>query len=187
MPTKNATRIVKVCAVLLLSSAAVFSAKTARADVSSWFFAGGGAATFDQKSSGSDTAGLMQLEAGMGTSPAHPFVVGGLLKTMTFFGHGTDLALVARVATRKFVLGDWGLALDAGGFERWWGPLGSSGGIGALVLGGPVGIQATAFGEIGSGDMRAFGFTLGIDLMRMTVHRTTGLGHWTNPYPTGEK
>jgi hypothetical protein len=185
VPTKNAPRIVKLSFVLLFSLAAVCSAKTARADVSSWFFAGGGAAAFDPAVPGKSLIGLMQLETGMGTSPVHPFVVGGLLKTMTFFGQGTDLVLAARVATRGFVLGNWGLALDAGGFERWWGPLGSSGGIGALVLGGPVGIQATAFGEIGTGDMRTFGFTLGIDLMRMTVHRTTGLGHWTNPYPTG--
>jgi hypothetical protein len=29
--------------------------------------------------------------------------------------------------------------------------------------------------------MRTFGFTIGIDLLRMTVHRTTGREYWQNP------
>jgi hypothetical protein len=185
VPTTNVRRAQKLCSVLLLSSAAVCSTRLARADVSSWFYAGGGAAAFDPHAAGDSASGLMQLETGMGTAPNHPLIVGGLLKTMTFFGRGTDLALVARAASRGFVAGSWGLAVDAGGFERWWGPVWSEGGIGALVLGAPLGIQATVFGEIGTGDMRAFGMTIGIDLLRMTVHRSTGLEHWQNPNRLG--
>jgi hypothetical protein len=180
--TPKARPFARLAGTLLVSSAVVCAAGTAHADVSSWFFAGGGAAVVDQPTFGKSPIGLMQLETGMGTPPTNALVVGGLLKTMTFFGHGTDLALVARVATVGFVRGSWGVAVDAGGFERWWGPVGSGGGIGALVLGAPVGIQASAFAETGTSDMRTFGFTIGVDLMRLTVHRTTALSYWTNPY-----
>jgi hypothetical protein len=184
VPIHRFRRTAKILGALLFCGAVVSWPCAARADVSSWFFVGGGAAGFRPAFPDKPLIGVMQIETGMGTSPVHPIVVGGLLKSMTFFGHGTDLAITARVATRGFVLGDWGVALDAGGFERWWG-VGSAGGIGALVLGGPVGIQATAFGEIGTGEVKTFGATIGIDLIRMTVHRTTATGHWLNPYPTG--
>jgi hypothetical protein len=174
----------RIVAQAALSCALICTAGAARADVSSWAFLGGGAAGLERAGTTDWPAGLMQLEIGMGTPASHPFVVGGLLKTMTFFGHGTDLAIAAWLAPRGFVVGDWGLALDAGGFERWWGPVHSEGGIGALVLGAPLGLQATAFGELGSSDEHTYGFTIGVDLMRMTVHRTTGLEHWQNPYQT---
>jgi hypothetical protein len=122
----------------------------------------------------------MQIEAGVGSPPSGAVIVGGMFKTITYFGHGTDLALALRGATGGFVRGGFGLAIDAGAFHRGW-DLGSNGFIGALVLGAPFGLQLTGVFERGTNDVQAFGAILGIDLLRLTVYRRTSGSYWPNP------
>ena len=182
LPAHRTARLSRAAA--LLGASVALSAEPARADVTSWFFAGGGAAAFTPDVTGKWPNGIMLLETGMGSPPTGPLVVGGLFKTVTFFGHGTDLALVVRTATGGFVHGGFGLAIDAGGFERFWG-LSSAGGFGAIVLGAPLGIQASAFAQIGTNDVRGYGGIAGIDLLRLTVHRSTSRNYWPNPFQVG--
>jgi hypothetical protein len=90
-----------------------------------------------------------------------------------------DLGLAARLSTRGFNQGDFGVALDLGGFQRWWG-LESTGLSGSLVLGAPFGITLNTTGLSGSHDTRELVISLGIDFARLTVHRTTGRSWWQN-------
>lgn len=157
------------------------SAKPARADVSSWLFVGGGAGSLDAGAD-AETHGALRLQLGMGSSPNAPIVVGGTVHTLSFFGAGTDAGLSARIATGGFVRGGWGLALDAGGYQRWWG-IGSSGVLGSVSLGAPWGIQAVFDMEMGTNDQRTYAAFLGVDLLRLTVYRTTGTSWFPNPLP----
>src|SRR5438132_1713788 len=91
-----------------------------------------------------DRPGALQLEMGVGSPPHGAVVVGGLLKTMTFFSKGTDVVFAPRVATGGFVRGGFGLALDAGAYQRWWGPENSTGFMGSVILGAPFGLQLAA-------------------------------------------
>jgi hypothetical protein len=170
----------------MFSLCVVCAARSAAADVSSWFSMMGGGGLLRSAALPSDVHGLMQLELGVGSSPDTRAVVGGVLKTITFFGHGTDLAVAARGATGGFARGDWGFALDAGPFQRWWGPVSSTGLLVSLSIGGPFGIQASAILEEGGNDARTVGFILGIDLMRMSVYRTSGTNWMPNPLPPAE-
>lgn len=165
-----------------LVAALACGAATARADVSSWLFAGGGASLIDRGGSRS-TAGSMQLDAGMGSSPVHPFAVGGLARLNTHFGDGSDLALLLRVATGGYVRGDFGAALDLGGYLRTWGDK-KPGLEGGLSLGAPWGITLNLGAALGPDQARTYTAILGVDLARLTVHRSTGLGWWPNPYPS---
>ena len=159
----------------------VFSAKPARADVSSWLFVGGGAGSLDGPGN-AETYGGLRFQLGMGSSPNAPIVVGGTAHTLSFFGAGTDVGLSARIATGGFVRGGWGLALDAGGYQRWWG-IGSSGALGSLSLGAPWGIQAVFDVEMGTNDARTYAAFVGVDFLRLTVYRTTGTSWFPNPLP----
>jgi len=124
--------------------------------------------------------GALQLELGIGSSPASAVVVGGVVKTLSYFGNGTDLAFTLRAASGGFVRGGFGFALDAGAYQRWWGE-DSSGFLGALVLGGPFGLQLTGMTEQGTNDVRAYAATFGIDFLRLTVYRNSSGGYWPNP------
>ncbi len=154
----------------------------ARADVSSWLYVGGGASRLDDTSLQPSIVPDLQLDTGLGTSPADAFIFGGLLRSHTHFGRGTDLGLLLRGATHGFVNGDWGLAVDIGPYQRWWGA-GSSGFWGGLSLGAPWGITVSANAGMGSNQAQTFSLTLGIDLARLTVYRTTGQQWWRNPFP----
>jgi hypothetical protein len=157
--------------------------REARADVSSWFYAGGGMSSMSQDQGPVDRRGTMQLEMGMGSPPHASVIVGGLLKTMTFFGQGTDLAFVTRGASGGFVRGGFGLALDAGGYQRWWGPESSTGFMGSIILGAPFGLQLAAMTEQGPSRTHVYGATLGVDFLRLTVYRTALASLWPNPFP----
>lgn len=124
----------------------------------------------------------MQLDTGLGSPPSGALMVGGGFRMHTFFGHGSDLGLLARSATHGFVNGDWGAAVDVGGYQRWWGP-GSTGLMGSLSLGAPWGITLSATAGRGSNQGRHYAVTLGIDLARLTVYRRTGDQWWRNPFP----
>ena len=172
----------KIIASLLGVCCALAWAGRARADVSSWAYVGSGASAFEQRGQKLKVDPALAIEAGMGTAPSHPIVVGGLVKFQTLFGDGTDLGLSLRLASQSFVVGRFGLALDVGGYRRFWGE-GSSGGQAALVLGGPWGLTLSVGGGVGSNDARQFGATLGIDFARLTVYRLSGENWFPNPRP----
>lgn len=154
----------------------------ARADVSSWAYVGSGASALEQRGLKLKMDPTLAIETGVGTAPSQRFIVGGMVKFQTFFGDGTDLGLALRVATQSFVTGKFGLALDAGGYRRFWGAR-SSGGQFALVFGAPWGITLSVGGGVGSHDARQIGATLGIDFARLTVYRLSGESWFPNPHP----
>jgi hypothetical protein len=168
-------RTLLVLAVLVLSA-------PARADVSSWVSAAAGATMLEDRL-GRSTAPTLELKTGIGTPPLGSFLaVGGLLQLQTHFGKGTDLGLVARFATKGYVHGSFGVALDLGGYQRFYGEH-SRGGLGALVLGAPWGIFLSAGGGLGTKDERHGGLVLGIDCARLTVYRDVGTSYFPNPHP----
>src|SRR6478735_12755700 len=79
--------------------------RTARADVSSWAFVGGGVTQLAQNSLASTTAPSMRVHFGMGSDPSHPLIFGGLFSWEPIFGHGSDLSLSFRTATHGYVNG----------------------------------------------------------------------------------
>jgi hypothetical protein len=159
-------------------------AAPARADVSSWLFAGGGASTLYRPHLGGDAVGAMQLDAGMGSSPAASFAVGGLVRMQTRFGDGSDFGLFVRTATGSFVRGNWGAAIDLGAYERWWGPASAPGYAGSLVLGGPWGLTLALNAARDTQDANTFSVVFGIDFARLSIYRTSGLSWMPNPFPS---
>jgi hypothetical protein len=157
-------------------------AAPARADVSSWAYVGAGASSLQQQGLDRRTATTLAIETGLGTPAKGPLVLGGLFKLSALFGEGADLGLAMRLANRSFVTGGFGLALDAGPYQRFWGD-GSTGGQAALVLGAPWGITLSVGGGIGTNDARLFGATLGLDFARLTVYRLAGENWFPNPHP----
>jgi len=162
--------------------AALAATGQARADVSSWAYVGGGMSSLKQKNLELKVDPTLAIETGVGTAPRHPLVVGGMFKLQALFGNGADLGISLRLATRSFVTGNFGLALDAGPYQRFWGE-GSTGGQAALVLGAPWGITLSLGGGMGSNDARQFGATLGVDFARLTVYRLAGENWFPNPHP----
>ncbi|HEX2879276.1 MAG TPA: hypothetical protein VHO25_07045 [Polyangiaceae bacterium] len=150
----------------------------AKADLSSWLYAGGGLAA-GEAGGVSQTRGLLDLHTGMGTDPSWPLGIGGVLKFPIHFTGGLDLGLAARFATRGYNQGGFGVAFDIGGYQRWWG-LESTGLSGGLVLGAPWGITLNLGALQGSHDTREFSLSLGIDFARLTAHRTSGSNWWQN-------
>ena len=167
---------------MLAALAALAAAGPSHADVSSWAYVGGGVTAFKQHKLELKVDPTLAIETGIGTAPRHPLVVGGMFKLQALFGDGADLGLSLRLATRSFVTGNFGLALDAGPYQRFWGE-GSTGGQAALVLGAPWGITLSLGGGLGTNDARQFGATLGVDFARLTVYRLAGESWFPNPHP----
>ncbi len=165
--------------------AALSWAAPARADLSSWLFAGGGAMSWSQGGADPALNGAISLDLGVGTSPDARFIFGGLVRTTTLLDSGTDLAMLARGATWGFQAGRFGVALDAGAYTRFWGGK-SLGFTGAVNLGVPLGITLSLQGSVGSKDASSFGAVAGIDLLRLTVYRQSLLDYWPNPSPAQE-
>ena len=155
----------------------------ARADTSAWMFVGGGVVGNQMNGEDMSSSGSMSFDIGVGTSPDGRFILGGLFKIVPVFGSGTDFALTLRGATRGFQAGDFGFAVDAGGYARYWDG-GSVGGTGALVFGAPLGLQLSLQGLVGTNDTRGFGAIAGIDFLRLTTQRQTLLDFWPNPSPS---
>jgi hypothetical protein len=157
----------------------------ARADTSAWLFVGGG--TMSSRQPGSDLAwsGALSFDLGVGTTPDASFIFGGLFRLTPILGSGSDLALLARAATHGFQSGDFGLALDAGGYARFWG-VGSTGLTGGLTLGAPLGLTLSLQGSYGTRDALGFGVIAGVDLLRLTLYRQSLLNWWPNPSPPQE-
>jgi hypothetical protein len=167
---------------LACAAALGLSTAPAHADPSSWLFLGGGASRLESFGSSTEEHGLFQFEAGLGSPADANIVAGGMFKTFTFFGRGTDLALALRGATGGFVRGGFGLALDLGGYQRFW-ERGSTGFAGALVLGAPYGLQAAIHAELGSNEQKTYAVAIGIDFLRLTVFREPGQNWLPNPFP----
>lgn len=166
----------------LCSLPLLLCSERARADVASWIYVGGGATAVQQEELERRVAPTLAIEAGMGTPATHPLIVGGMFKVLTLFGEGADLGLSLRFASRSFVTGGFGLALDAGPYQRFWGQ-GSTGGQAALVLGAPWGITLSVGGGFGTNNAKQLGATLGLDFARLTVHRLAGENWFPNPRP----
>ncbi len=124
----------------------------------------------------------MRLQFGMGSDPSRPLIIGGLLSIEPHFGYGSDLSLLVRGASRSYVNGDFGLAVDLGPYERFWGQ-GSVGGAGTLWLGAPWGIALGVGGSVGSHSENGLSAILGIDFARLTVYRNAGTSWFLNPFP----
>jgi hypothetical protein len=179
----------KLPALLAVASslAALATASPALADASSWVFLGGGAMGWRQSETvGINPAGTMVVDVGAGTSPDASVIFGGLFRFQPILPGGVDLALLARFCTHGYQAGEWGIAIDAGGFARPWGYL-SYGVTGSISLGMPLGITLMIQAEDGIDHAVAFGAVAGIDLLRLTVYRQTLLKWWQNPSPAWKK
>jgi hypothetical protein len=124
----------------------------------------------------------LHLGTGMGTDPSHAFVGGGILRVDTYFGSGTDLSLLLRVADHGFVNGGWGVAFDLGPVARLWGD-DAYGASAVATVGAPWGLEAGLQAKMGQEHVRSYGCFLGIDLARLTVYRRSGSSWWKNTFP----
>lgn len=182
--------LLSICA--LTPAACILHASTARADVSSWLSAGAGYGLQRSESTGNfDRAAAASFAIGVGTDPNGSLVVGGMLRSTTYFTLGTDLGVGARVATGSFARGQWGVALDVGPKWRTWSadygrfPLG-----GMIFLGAPWGVQLGVGGEFlnlrDDAGARGLVAVIEIDFLRLTVMRRGATDHyWENPSPAG--
>lgn len=167
--------------------------RVAHADVSSWFAVGSGLSVQrDGRAATTELVAPLSLSLGVGSSPRSSFVVGGLFRSVTHFGLGTDLSMAVRVATGGFARGDWGIALDAGMVARWWngGDFGRYPFQGVVTLGGPWGLQVALGAQLGSVDdapgAKGAIALLELDLLRLTVMRQGSTDAiWFNPAPAG--
>jgi hypothetical protein len=175
----------KLPALLAVASslAALATASTALADASAWVFLGGGAMGWRQSESLMyNPGGTMVVDVGAGTSPDASVIFGGLFRFQPIIPGGVDLAMLGRFCTHGFQAGDWGVAIDAGGFARPWG-FGSLGFTGSVSLGMPLGVTLMLQTEAGIDHALSFGAVAGIDLLRLTLYRQTLLKWWQNPSP----
>jgi len=161
----------------------LFPSSPARADVSSWLEVAGGLGFLGHPSFDQGTDSVLRLGTGMGSQPLAPVIVGGMLRTDTWFSHGTDLSLSLRVTERGFVSGDWGAAVDLGGLSRFWGDDTVHGALGTLTLGAPFGLQLSTSYLMAQSKERALTVSFGIDLARLTIYRRSGDNWWRNPLP----
>lgn len=143
-------------------------------------YVGGGVSHLSSPDLADTQQGVLQLDAGFGSSPTHPLVVGFAAKTLTHFSQGTDLGLALRGTTRGYSLGDWGAAIDAGGIQRFWGEQSVSLASASLSVGLPWGLTLAATGASDFSKTESVIVTLGIDWARLTVHRTVGDSWWRN-------
>ena len=179
--------------LLAALATSTLAARDARADVSSWLAVGGGySLQRSHATATTDRATALTYSIGVGSSPLARFVVGGLLRTTTFFTLGTDAGVAARAATGGFARGDWGVALDAGALWRPWrgGDYGQWPLQAVLTGGTPWGMQLALGTEVsslsGAAPARGFFGALEIDLLRLTVTRQgSSETWWPNPAPAG--
>ena len=164
----------------------------AKAEPTTWLSVTGGVAGERHAITGTEVVPVFSAALGVGTDPNGAFSVGGLFRSTTYVGIGTELALGPRLATAGFTRGSFGFAFDLGVALRPYGrsdygrlPL-----QGGVVVGFPWGVQL----ETGirlldlSGQPSAVGgfVTLGIDLLRFTVHRRGKTEQvWPNPAAAG--
>jgi hypothetical protein len=178
---------------LLLSAALLLIAPVASADLTSWLSLGGGyALSYGTLASNLNRGGAFSGTIGVGSTPIAPVIVGGVFRTTTRFGLGTDVGVMARVTTGGFSRGDWGFGADLGPSMRWW----RSGDLGryplqAVLLGGaPWGLQLAVGVDVvnlgGSPPSRGGFALLEFDFLRFTLMRQGSTDSWwKNPSPAG--
>jgi hypothetical protein len=178
-------------------AALVLLVREARADLTSWVSVGGGYSVEHRSAvpvvaGGYDWVGAFSATFGVGTTPIAPLVIGGVVRSTTLFGLGTDVGLMARVTTGGFSRGDWGVALDVGASMRWWrnGDYGRYPLQGVLLFGAPFGLQIAAGADLvnlgGEPPSRGGFALLEIDLLRLTLMRQgSSDAVWKNPAPAG--
>ena len=183
------------CTSLAALSLLALSAATApaRADVTSWLaVAGGYGLEHNGTTTANDGAGAFSALIGIGSTPRAPLVFGGVFRSVTYFGLGTDISLAARGATGGFARGDWGGAIDLGlGYRYWQG--GNFGRVpvhAAFTLGAPWGLEVAVGGDFfsltGAPEARGAFAILEIDLLRLTLMRQGSTDRaWRNPSPAG--
>lgn len=156
--------------------------RSAVAGPSAWVFVGAGPLGWKQEDAAFAMSPALSFDFGVGTDPDKRFIAGGLLRMTPVINSGTDLALLARFATHGFQAGPFGLALDAGAYERFWGAT-SAGFSGAVNLGVPLGFTLSLQTEVGTDRAVSVGAIAGLDLLRLTVFRESLLRWWPNPAP----
>jgi hypothetical protein len=170
------------------------SERTASADVSSWLSAGGGYGVQRSDSRGYyDRATALSFSVGVGSTPLSSVVVGGLVRSTTYFSLGTDIDLSLRIASGSFARGQWGLAFDIGPGWRTWKKNQDYGRfpLHAMIVGGaPWGVQlglgVDALNLEGAPAALGGVALLEIDLLRLTVMRQGSTDRWwENPAPAG--
>lgn len=192
---RNTRRSLAFVVALGAATAALSAApRTAHADVSSWFTGGGGYGFQRSESSGDySRAATLSFSIGVGSTPTNSVVVGGLVRSTTYFSLGTDLDLSARIATGGFARGQWGLAFDVGPGWRTWVRSDDYGNfpLHAMIVGGApwglqLGIGANFLSLDGGNAARGAVALLEIDLLRLTVMRQGATDRWwENPSPAG--
>jgi hypothetical protein len=178
---RSSFRLVSIVASLATS---LLAARAAQAGPTAWTAVGGGAVGWRQGADAADfrADGALLIEAGVGTPARFPVIVGGLFRITPLLSNGTgaDLAWLARVCTRGYQVGGFGLAVDAGVYARTWGTP-SQGFAGSLSLGAPLGFSLSFHAMVGSDNLLAFGGSVSLDLLRLTVYRETLHNWWPNP------
>lgn len=176
----------KYFGALMAASAVALAATTGHAESTAWISANGGTSFFTMSESDVKVRASLAFDAGVGSAPAEPFIVGGVFRVAPIIGEGTDLLFLGRGAMGDFQTGWFGVAVDLGGYLRTFGAGAPSGGFaGAVLLGGPIGLQLTLSGHAGTEAAYGGSATLGIDLLRLTVYRQTLLEWWPNPGSPG--
>lgn len=166
-----------------LGLAALLVAPRARADVSSWLFTGFGPSSVAQPGKGTDVRSSLQVDAGLGSSPAGTFALGGVARMHLHFGGGADFGAFLRSATGGYVRGNWGAAVDLGGYVRSWTD-GSPGAAATLSLGAPLGFTLNLDAARGRDEVTTLAAVIGIDFARFTIYRSTGLTWFPNAFPS---
>jgi hypothetical protein len=168
-----------------LTAALALAAPAAHAEPTTWLAFGGG---YGSARNGylldSNKGGVYSQLIGVGTTPTNPLIIGGVFRTL-----GTDISLSARLATRGFAIGDWGVAFDLGVAGRFWKqqdyghfPL-----QGVLTLGAPFGFEVAVGGDLwditGDTPTARSGFViLELDLLRLTTMRSgASTKYWPSP------
>lgn len=153
-------------------------AAPAAAQVTSWLYVGGGGGVLEAGER--EEYPLVQLDTGLGSTADVPIVVGAIARVQGYVGGGADLGALARVVSRGYAKGDFGLGVDLGVNQRLWGEK-TTQLAGNLVLGAPWGVTCIAGAALGAEERRGFFVSLGVDFARLTVHRHTGLDWFPNP------
>jgi hypothetical protein len=169
-------------AVLVALLAGSLPAAEAQAEVSSWLSLAGGAARVGRSDGSSPIRLQFPINVGVGLQPSLPVTVGVGVHLTPYGGEGVDYGAYLRAATQGYVLGGFGVALDAGAYARSFDG-GRGGLLGVLNLGVPWGgVIAVNYGRSGEGE-QTVGATVGIDFLRLTVYRLAGEQQWPNVRP----
>ncbi len=179
--------------VLAAAGLACFSARPARADVTTWLAFGTGLAV-DHSTTTHITNWSPGISAsmGVGSDPTRAIVVGWAFRLMSRVNEGADMSLSLRLTTGGYSRGDWGLGFDLGPGLRLWES--NNDGMyplqGNVIFGAPWGLQATVGSDllnlaIHPASIGAYAL-IEFDLMRFTLMRQGSTdAYWKVPLPAG--